>query len=111
MGVISEPKWKAMRGEVAGRRGTRPARASRLGTAAIGFLVFAVSPLLAQTETVRAVADSSTKTLVALPPAILPAISSVLGHDDAQYGMQATADGYTARNAANHLTARYTATG
>ncbi len=59
----------------------------------------------------RAAADSSAKTLADLPPAVLPAISSALGRDDAQYGMQETADGYSAQNAANHLAAHYAAKG
>jgi hypothetical protein len=59
----------------------------------------------------RAAADSSAKSLADLPPAVLPAISSALGRDDAQYGIQETADGYSAQNAANHLAARYAAKG
>ena len=49
--MISEAKWKAMRGEVTGRPGTRLAGAARLGIAA-AVLIFAVLPLQAQTESV-----------------------------------------------------------
>ncbi len=59
----------------------------------------------------RATAYPSAKTLADLPPAALPAISSTLGRDDAQYGMRKTADGYSARNAPNHLAAHYAAKG
>ncbi len=111
MGVISESKWKAMRGEVEGMRGRWLARAGRLVIAAAAVLMLSVLPLHAQTKTVRAAANSSAKTLADLPPAALPAISSVLGRGDAQYGMHATADGYSAQNAANHLAAHYAAKG
>ncbi len=109
--MISDSTGKAMRDEVTGRRTRWTAGAARLGAAAAAILVFTVLPLQAQTEPVRAAADSSAKTLADLPPAVLPAISSVLGRDDAQYGTHATADGYTAQNATNHLAARYTAKG
>jgi hypothetical protein len=103
--------WKAKQGEVEGKRVRGLGRAAWLGVSVATVLMFAVLPLQAQTGTVRAAADSSAKTLADLPPAILPAISSALGHDGAQYGMHATADGYTAQNAANHLAAHYTAEG
>jgi hypothetical protein len=103
--------WKAKQGEVEGKRVRGLGRAAWLGVSVATVLMFAVLPLQAQTGTVRAAADSSAKTLADLPPAILPAISSALGHDDAQYGMHATADGYTAQNAANHLAAHYTSEG
>ncbi len=109
--MISELKRKAMRGEAAGRRKRGLARAARLGIAAAAVLISAVLPLQAQTETVRAAADSSKKALADLPPAVLPVISSVLGRDDAQYGMQKTAGGYSAQNGANHLVAHYAAKG
>ncbi len=59
----------------------------------------------------RAAAHSSAKTLADLPPAVLPAISSALGRDDARYRVRKTADGYSAQNAANHLVSHYAAKG
>jgi len=52
MAVISEANWRAMRGGVAGRRGTVIASAARLGIAAAAILIFVVLPLQAQTEKV-----------------------------------------------------------
>jgi hypothetical protein len=103
--------WTARRGEVEGRSAGGQAGVGRLGVAAVAILIFAVLPLHAQTENARAAAGSSAKTLADLPPAALPAISSVLGRNDVKYGMQETKDGYSAQNAANHLAAHYAANG
>ena len=47
--MISEAKWKATRGEAAGRR---LARTAQLAIAAAAFLILSVLPIQAQTETV-----------------------------------------------------------
>ena len=47
--MISEAKWKAMRGEAAGKR---LARTAQLAIAAAAFLILSVLPVQAQTETV-----------------------------------------------------------
>jgi hypothetical protein len=109
--VISESKWRAMRGEVESRPARWRAKTPWLGISAAAVLIFAALPLHAQTKTAQAGADPSAIKLADVPPALLPAISSTLGHDDARYGIQATADGYSSQNAANHLAARYKADG
>ena len=110
--MMREAQWAARRCNLAVERGRAFTRAARLGIAVVAVLIFAVLPLHAQTENVRAAgADSSAKTLADVPSAALPAISSALGHDDARYAVRKTLDGYSAQNTANHLAARYGAKG
>jgi hypothetical protein len=106
----------------AGMQNDYPRRITGLSSPLFCLLIFVLSmaPQTARAQATpdkaiekpqRATADSLAKTLADLPPAVLPAISSTLGRYDARYGIEETADGYSAQNDANHLAAHYAAKG
>jgi len=101
-----------MRGEVAGRRGTRLARAARLGIAAAAVLIFAVLSLQAQTETVRATANSSAKTLASLPVAAQSTISAAMGRDQSDFHARPDSNGgFRTLNSEGQLAADFAQSG